>query len=56
MKLLLVFALVALSFLAQILVMINGWGLAPADWLWIIAGGLASFIFGVIGMAIGNLN
>ncbi len=56
MKALLIFALIALGFITQILVFINGWGLTPADWLWIIAGGLVSFIFSAIGMAISNID
>lgn len=41
-KLLAVLVLIVLAYLLGILVMIYGWGLAPASWPWVIGGALGS--------------
>ncbi len=55
MKILLTAALVSLGFIVQILVMMHGWGLPPVSWLWIIAGGLASFLLSAVGLTTTNI-
>ena len=40
-KIISILALYALGIVLTIMVMINGWGLEPKSWWWIIGGGLA---------------
>ncbi len=56
MKALLTVILVTLGFVIHIGVMINGWGIDPFNWLWIIGGGLTSLLLSVGGLIVADFN